>query len=123
MQLTIFNDYFPIFKFVGKECLVSSTEDSFRCNDNEKLVCQYLKAKKDNKLDKLYTRMLVHFLLHYVLSFFFISGGWFNWFWPDKGISFKEYETLSDRDCSDLIKENMSSNIRERRIYQKLFVR
>ena len=56
VQLAPFHLHFPVFKFVGTEHEIPSEKDIFICEgEDENLTCQYLKADKENKLDKLHT--------------------------------------------------------------------
>ena len=54
-QLDLFYKHFPVFKFVGKGIIIPMEKDIFECTrEEEKLTCKYLKAEKENKLDKLH---------------------------------------------------------------------
>ena len=52
--LLTFNQYFPVFSFIGKAVRVLHNLPYIVDTEDEMLVCKYLKAEETNKLDKLH---------------------------------------------------------------------
>ncbi len=122
-QLELFYEHFPVFKFVGQGIVVPLEKDMFECTrEEEKLTCKYLKAEKENKLDKLHEGVAIYTRRLLITTSCFV-GGWFSFFWKDEGIGFKDDKDLTPRESSNLLLNTMPVKIKERKIYQKLFVR
>lgn len=60
-NLNLFLDKVPILQFVGEEKEIS-TDYKYKVDEDVQLVCKYLKAYKENRIDRLYEEGKLHSL-------------------------------------------------------------
>ena len=69
--LLTFNQYFPVFSFIGKAVRVLHNLPYIVDTEDEMLVCKYLKAEETNKLDKLHRGVYkLHQTFYFVMQIY-----------------------------------------------------
>jgi hypothetical protein len=98
-NLEVFFREVPVLQLFGSARVIDR-EVPYDIDEDVQLVCKYLKAYDQKKIDRLYTERF-----------------------PDNLVQFSKDNDLPDEECHQLLRKHMKEHVASTKITQQLFVR